>query len=59
VMRERGKYMVRKLDVPGRCCSSQSRDEFGLPPLSAQALLTAQYPELFDRLVVAAASQKE
>jgi hypothetical protein len=43
--------MVRKLDAPGRCCSSQSRDEFGLPPLSAQALLAAQYPELFDRLV--------
>jgi hypothetical protein len=50
--------MVRQLDVPGRCCSSKSHDEFGLPPLRAQALHTAQYTELFDPLV-AAASQKE
>jgi hypothetical protein len=52
--------MVRQFDVPGRCSSSSSKscDEFGLPPLHAQALLAAQYQELFHHLV-AAASRKE
>jgi hypothetical protein len=52
--------MVRQLDVPWRCSSSsKSCDEFGLPPLHAQALLAAQYPELFHRLVAAASQKSE